>query len=165
METRGEGATVRPWFWIICLFIGPMLVSVAFQDYLYLTSRIAVHLVLEHSLRVRLVAEDPDKKSGDVPGTACTAPDDASEDGQSSPSRESLENTAVDFTALESKTATKDSSSTKTAPSVALKKEQNLIEKINNLATTDALTITNARDFLQVGVIFLSATKLVLTRV
>ena len=150
-----------------------MLVSVAFQYYMYLTSRIVVHaealitqLVLEHSLRIRLVAEDPDKKSENVHGTPSAAPDDASEEGQSSPSRESSESTAVDSTTSESETTTKDSSSTKTSPSVALKKEQNLIGKINNLVTTDALAITNARDFLQVGMkAFLSAAKLVLTRV
>ncbi|EDR06232.1 uncharacterized protein LACBIDRAFT_300520 [Laccaria bicolor S238N-H82] len=65
IETRGDGATIHPWFWIICLFIRPMLVSVAFQYYLYLRPRIVVHaealitqLVLEHSLRIWLVAED-----------------------------------------------------------------------------------------------------------
>ena len=150
-----------------------MLVSVALQYYMYLTSRIVVHaealitqLVLEHSLRIRLVAEDPDKKSENVHGNPSAAPDDASEDGQSSPSPESSESTAIDSTASDSETTTKDSSSTKTAPSVALKKEQNLIGKINNLVTTDALAITNARDFLQVGMkLFLSAAKLVLTRV
>jgi len=91
-----------------------MLVSVAFQYYMYLTSRIVVHaealitqLVLEHSLRIRLVAEDPDKKSENGPGTASAAPDDAFEDEQSSPSRESSENTAVDSPASESETTTK----------------------------------------------------------
>lgn len=132
-----------------------MLVSVAFQSYLYLTARIVVHaealvtqLVLEHSLRIRLVAEDPHKKSENAHGTASA---DASEDEQSNPSSKSSESTAIDSTASESETTTKDSSSIKTAPSVALKKEQNLIGKINNLVTTDALAITNAKDFLEVG--------------
>ncbi|KIJ89763.1 hypothetical protein K443DRAFT_28922, partial [Laccaria amethystina LaAM-08-1] len=63
-----EGATVHLWFSIICLFVGPMPVvsrAVAFQYYMYLTSRIVVHakalitqLVLEHSLEIQLVAQD-----------------------------------------------------------------------------------------------------------
>ena len=132
-----------------------MLVSVAFQSYLYLTARIVVHaealitqLVLEHSLRIRLVAEDPIKKSENAHGTASAAPDDASEDEQSNPSCKSSENTAIDSTASESETTTKDSSSIKTAPSVTLKKEQNLIGKINNLVTTDALSLQIVNTFL-----------------
>ena len=140
-----------------------MLVSVAFQSYLYLTARIVVHaealitqLVLKHSLQIRLVAEDPNKKSENAHGTASAAPDDASEDEQSNPSCKSSENTAIDSTASEYETTTKDSSSIKTAPSVTLKKEQNLIGKINNLVTTDALAITNAKDFLEVGMKYFS---------
>ena len=131
------------------MFVGPMLVSVAFQSYLYLTARIVVHaealvtqLVLEHSLRIRLVAEDPHKKSENAHGTASA---DASEDEQSNPSSKSSENTAIDSTASESETTTKDLSSM-----------QNLVGKINNLITTDALAITNAKDFLEVGMKYFS---------
>lgn len=37
LETRGEGAVVRPWVWIAYLFLGPALGTIAFQWYIYIT--------------------------------------------------------------------------------------------------------------------------------
>ncbi|PPR08265.1 hypothetical protein CVT24_001158 [Panaeolus cyanescens] len=64
LETRGEGATIRPWFWILWLFIGPVACSMAEHLYLYTATGVRVQtrslltqLVFEHSLRMRLATE------------------------------------------------------------------------------------------------------------
>ena len=39
IETGGEGAIVRPWFWISWLFFGPVLCSLLFNRYNYIAVR------------------------------------------------------------------------------------------------------------------------------
>ncbi|KAF9014580.1 P-loop containing nucleoside triphosphate hydrolase protein [Hymenopellis radicata] len=61
LENNGEGATVRPWVWILWLFIGPFLRAVVQESFTHIATRILVsiegiliQLMFEHSLRVRL---------------------------------------------------------------------------------------------------------------
>ncbi|KAJ3554167.1 hypothetical protein NP233_g12480 [Leucocoprinus birnbaumii] len=68
METDGRNATVKPWFWILWLFFGPMTISLARQWYIFVATRMLVHteglltqLIFEHSLRIRMKAEGSDK--------------------------------------------------------------------------------------------------------
>lgn len=35
LETGGKNATVRPYIWIIWLFVGPLVASIAIQYYIY----------------------------------------------------------------------------------------------------------------------------------
>jgi hypothetical protein len=37
LETRGEGAVVRPWVWVTYLFLGPALGTIGFQWYIFIT--------------------------------------------------------------------------------------------------------------------------------
>ncbi|KAG1749648.1 uncharacterized protein EDB91DRAFT_1334077 [Suillus paluster] len=78
VETKGEGAVVRPWVWISWLFFGPLVGSFAWQWYIYIATRtlvrtegILTQLVFEHALRIRMKAELPDdgKTSRDVDET------------------------------------------------------------------------------------------------
>jgi hypothetical protein len=39
LETGGAGARVRPWFWILWLVLGPLLNTVCFQLYIFLSVR------------------------------------------------------------------------------------------------------------------------------
>ncbi|PPQ75643.1 hypothetical protein CVT26_001623, partial [Gymnopilus dilepis] len=80
METGGAGATVRPWFWVLWLFFGPMLQSLSFQWYIYNATAVLVRteglitqLVFEHSLRIRLKAQPAG--DSDVEGKARKASD------------------------------------------------------------------------------------------
>jgi len=64
LETRGAGAVVRPWFWILWLIVGPTVQSFSIQWYSFIATRTFVRtevlltqLVFEHSLRIRLKAE------------------------------------------------------------------------------------------------------------
>ncbi|KAH8978589.1 hypothetical protein EDB92DRAFT_2056103 [Lactarius akahatsu] len=74
LETRGEGAVVRPWVWVAYVFLGPALGSIAFQCYVFIAvsdrayilcqtgtnvrvTAIVTQLVFEYALRIRVKAE------------------------------------------------------------------------------------------------------------
>ncbi|KAF9449128.1 multidrug resistance-associated ABC transporter [Macrolepiota fuliginosa MF-IS2] len=68
LETGGHNAKIKPWFWILCLFIGPMTISLARQWYIFVATRMLVQteglltqLIFEHSLRLRMKAEASDR--------------------------------------------------------------------------------------------------------
>ncbi|KAJ7084853.1 hypothetical protein B0H15DRAFT_383536 [Mycena belliarum] len=64
LETRGNGAIMRPWFWIIFLFVGPTIGSLATHWHNFVYNRVALQaeailteLISEYSLLVRVKAE------------------------------------------------------------------------------------------------------------
>ena len=64
LETDGENATIKPWLWILIIFLGAIIRSTAEHWNLYLQTVVLVRiqalltqLVFEHSLRIRLKAE------------------------------------------------------------------------------------------------------------
>ncbi|KAF5345715.1 hypothetical protein D9758_013070 [Tetrapyrgos nigripes] len=64
IETGGFGISTRPWVWISCLFLGPMIESLSFDWYLYTvtsayvsTEAILTQLIFEHALRIRMKSE------------------------------------------------------------------------------------------------------------
>ncbi|CCM05744.1 uncharacterized protein FIBRA_07976 [Fibroporia radiculosa] len=64
METRGEGAIVRPWIWAMLLFLGPLLRALTFSMYTLPwititthTEAILTHLIFNHALHMRMRAE------------------------------------------------------------------------------------------------------------
>ncbi|KAJ7290142.1 P-loop containing nucleoside triphosphate hydrolase protein [Mycena rebaudengoi] len=62
VETKGDGAIIRPWLWIVALFVGPTIGSIATQWCKFIfaiiqTQAILTELIFEHSLRVRVKAE------------------------------------------------------------------------------------------------------------
>ncbi|KAI0039394.1 P-loop containing nucleoside triphosphate hydrolase protein [Auriscalpium vulgare] len=73
----GEGqATIRPWLWILSLFVAPFLGAIAMQQYTYngcavlvRTQSIITELVFEHSLRIRMKAEATDGLRKDTAAT------------------------------------------------------------------------------------------------
>jgi hypothetical protein len=44
LESGGAGATVKPWFWAMCLGLGPLLNTTCFQLYIYLSVRSSMFL-------------------------------------------------------------------------------------------------------------------------
>lgn len=40
-KSKGEGGDIRPWFWILWLFVGPTASSLAWQYYVFLTTRVS----------------------------------------------------------------------------------------------------------------------------
>ncbi|KAG6899541.1 hypothetical protein C0993_009322 [Termitomyces sp. T159_Od127] len=63
LETKGQGATVKPWVWIVSLCIAPFTSTLIGQQYQRVLARGTVHLeailtqlILQHALRIRIIA-------------------------------------------------------------------------------------------------------------
>ncbi|KZV91533.1 P-loop containing nucleoside triphosphate hydrolase protein [Exidia glandulosa HHB12029] len=135
IESGGEGAVVRPWVWIVWLFLGPFLGSLVFECYIFVTTRMLVRteaivtqLVFEHALRIRIKEETQTAVS-----ESSTLVDGAVANG-----KQPVKNI--------SDTTKGHAKSTTNAP----RKADNLVGKINNLVTTDLNNIVEARDFLYI---------------
>ncbi|KAJ6567145.1 P-loop containing nucleoside triphosphate hydrolase protein [Mycena capillaripes] len=81
IETKGIGAIMRPWFWILLLFVGPTVGSIATQWYKFIYNRVNIQteailteLVFEHSLRVRLKAETSETQKSETTGSTAPKP-------------------------------------------------------------------------------------------
>ena len=162
IESNGQGASINPWLWILCLFFGPITRSIAFEWYYFtsskahvLTEGLLTQLVFEHSLRIRFKAEGS-KESG--PSTVQSASPIVTPETQSVEGTTALEgsDTQSDTTANSTKGKTKaDSSATKSAAAKDKKEEEkkkdNLVGRINTLVTVDLQNIVNANHFLTVG--------------
>ncbi|CAE6385646.1 unnamed protein product [Rhizoctonia solani] len=145
MENPSEPGYLRPWVWVLWLFLGPVIGSLAMQWYLYLTSScivraeaIITQVIFEHSLRLRMISEVASKTPGtsDVASERTTT-EEAEADG--SHVADGSESTTV--------AASTDSSSIKGNEQID-ESESNLIGKINNLMSTDLGNIVEGRDFL-----------------
>ncbi|KAJ7814135.1 P-loop containing nucleoside triphosphate hydrolase protein [Mycena olivaceomarginata] len=168
LEHPGEDPAVKPWFWIIWLFVGPMVGSISFQWYIFMATRtlvrceaIVTQLVFEHALRIRVKAETAEKKSSSS-GTSTPADSEAPSpiDQEDSSGDETLNSTDADALSRD-ETLQASSSSIKSTTSSKAKgkgKEEpadedssdgsNLVGKITNLVTTDLGNIVDSRDFL-----------------
>ncbi|KAF8594046.1 hypothetical protein BDV93DRAFT_529547 [Ceratobasidium sp. AG-I] len=67
LENPSDPGPVRPWVWVLWLFIGPVLSVIATQRYTYFSCGIVVRsegiltqLIFEHSLRIRTASEVPE---------------------------------------------------------------------------------------------------------
>ena len=179
LETPNSNAYVRPWFWVFCLFCGPMLNSFFFQWYYYTATfaltrvqAILTALIFEHSLRTRVKAEASGESSR--PGTGAVTPAETPEPlsveesstVKEANTEESRRSTALSLNTLLDGSGDPESSGTSTPkkgeaaepskPKMDLgqpkqpKKKSNLIGKINTLATVDVDKIAEAKDFLMV---------------
>ncbi|KAF8528012.1 hypothetical protein BU17DRAFT_81241 [Hysterangium stoloniferum] len=165
---------IRPWFWALCLFIGPNVGSIAISFYLFTATRVLVHaeaiitqVVFNHALRIRMKEETT---ASSKPSTAANTPD----------SRSIAENDSDAETESRGETLQGESSPSPTSKDVAKKKpsnvssasiptavssstsekpasdslSSNLVGKINNLITTDLGNVTDGRDFIYYGNFF-----------
>ncbi|OCH93740.1 hypothetical protein OBBRIDRAFT_810929 [Obba rivulosa] len=163
LETGGEGAVVRPWVWISWLFFGPALSSAALQWHIFISTRIAVRvqaiiisLVFDHSLRIRVKAEDDKSPGASAEPRAVTTPDttsvEESTEGRSTDSQTANEGDTIRANSVGADSSSKNKPKTKSKvekPTAAAgEKAKNIVGKLNNLATLDVNNITNARDFL-----------------
>ncbi|KAJ7770817.1 hypothetical protein DFH07DRAFT_1057900 [Mycena maculata] len=170
LENPDEEPLVKPWFWIIWLFLGPMMGSTAFQWYIFLTTRTLVRcealitqLVFEHALRIRVKAESAQKAPGSGTSTPAesgrTTPVEAEQEASNGSGDETLNSDTAsrDGTLQASSTSIKSTTSSKAkGKGKAEAKEEpvespnasNLVGKITNLVTTDLANIVDSRDFL-----------------
>ncbi|KAF9046093.1 multidrug resistance-associated ABC transporter [Panaeolus papilionaceus] len=155
MESGDTGdRIISPWFWVVSLFFGPVLGSIAWQWYIFLGTRclartqgILTQLIFEHSLRIRLKAET---SNSDKTVTAPTTPDSASvTDAGSTTEAEESDDTQSESTAVaKGKAKAKDGEAAKAPTPAPAAKKDNLVGKINTLVTVDVDTILSAKDFL-----------------
>ncbi|KAJ7169514.1 hypothetical protein C8R46DRAFT_1217207 [Mycena filopes] len=173
LENPNEEPYVKPWFWIVWLFVGPMISSTSFQWYIYMATRtlvrceaILTQLVFEHALRIRVKAETAEKTSSSGTSTPAdseapspiepeesggsgdetlnsTDADTLSRDGTLQASSSSIKST----TSSKAKGKGKETKDGKEEPAEAAN-ASNLVGKITNLVTTDLGNIVDSRDFL-----------------
>ncbi|KAF8963030.1 multidrug resistance-associated ABC transporter [Flammula alnicola] len=174
LENGGVGDNIRPWFWILCLFMGPIVNGSFVQYYNFVATRMIAHteallteLVFEHSLRIRFATETPTEKTdheGQDGTTVVGTPDTSSAIENSSEDTDNVDNSpeaSSDSQSTTTKASTKgkakdDSPAPNPAPATVAaapvkketKNEANFVGKINNLVTTDLDNIISARDFL-----------------
>ncbi|KAJ3890944.1 hypothetical protein GG344DRAFT_77404 [Lentinula edodes] len=171
LEPGGEMAVVRPWFWILWLFIGPIGGTLSIQWYVFVTTRtlvrtqaIITQLVFEHSLRIRVKAETADSPGSSTSSSPETlTPDSASvhegtvdgSDTIHSISPSEAESTTVHSSTTSVSSGTDKGKAKKTDKRTKKESDDapssdtnNLVGKINNLVTTDLDNITDGRDFL-----------------
>ncbi|KAJ7042608.1 hypothetical protein C8F04DRAFT_1252025 [Mycena alexandri] len=174
LENPEDEPYVKPWFWIVWLFVGPMISSTSFQWYIYMATRtlvrceaIITQLVFEHALRIRVKAETAEK----APSSGTSTPADSEapspiEPEESGGSGDETLNSADADTHSRDETLQASTSSIKSTTSSKAKgkgKEtkdvkpeepaespnaSNLVGKITNLVTTDLGNIVDSRDFL-----------------
>ncbi|CAE7169341.1 unnamed protein product [Rhizoctonia solani] len=166
---KGEDlGCIRPWFWILWLFLGPVIGSIAFQWYTFIatgslvrTEGMITQLLFEHSLRIRMVAQagrgssktskagTPGGDSASIVGSEGTAVG-----SQLQPAEGTGESNSTGHTAEESnaQTLVASTSSVKQKDKEESKEDDkensNLVGKINNLMSTDLGNVVEGRDFL-----------------
>lgn len=169
LETKGEGTQVRPWVWVALMFLGPASYSILFQQYYRLHARVTVHLeailtqlVLEHSLRIRMVAEPEgasatvnSKKDSELAQTPLshtptgTKPSSISGDDQETDVGEGEGSTLAESNITLNTSASTAVSTPTGAASASDAKPKNLVGMMNNLISSDLIAIGNATEFMQ----------------
>ncbi|ETW87620.1 ABC transporter [Heterobasidion irregulare TC 32-1] len=166
LEIDGRGAVVRPWVWISGLFFGPMIGTIVMQRYVFLsgwirirTEGIFTHLLFEHALRIRMKAEtdkSPVKLEGALKDSTVTVstPNNASlEESSSGDSRSGSgdETANSSFVKVKSQNS-KGKQHTGDENAEFIKDDtmgaDNLVGKINNLASVDLNNTADGCDFL-----------------
>lgn len=68
LESGSKGTIVRPWVWIVALFLGPMSESITWEVYIFFTTRLLVrtegiltHLVFERALKMRFTDDSAER--------------------------------------------------------------------------------------------------------
>ncbi|EIW78586.1 P-loop containing nucleoside triphosphate hydrolase protein [Coniophora puteana RWD-64-598 SS2] len=132
-KAGGADAIYRPWVWILLLFMGPVVSSLALQWYTFIATRVLVRteaiitqLVFRHALRARTTAELPEQEQPTLTGIE--------PDAESSASSSNKGNSTSASSSMPNRVPTLNSG--------------NFVGKINNLVSTDLGNITDGRDFL-----------------
>ncbi|EPS98690.1 hypothetical protein FOMPIDRAFT_1037403 [Fomitopsis schrenkii] len=167
IEKDGEGAVVRPWFWIFSMFVGPTFDYILFHVYSFYSSRvlarveaIITELVFEHALRMRMKAEVTDSAPQSNATTAAATPDSASV-AESSTTAQNEGSADSEATSSAGKGKQKISEQATDASRVIGKeaeskpqedKAKNVAGKINNLISSDLASIGQGRESLELVV-------------
>ncbi|KAG8912149.1 hypothetical protein FRC00_005159 [Tulasnella sp. 408] len=164
LETGGEGAVYKPWVWITGLFLAPVLGTIGFQLYIFITTRLVIRtealitqLVFEHSLKIRMKSETSSSTSAAASRAATAVASRAASVHEPEHQEEGSGDTLVASGQQPSPSpkgkapSVPPSEPSSAAPSKKdddSQKDKNLVGKITNLISTDLENIVEARDFL-----------------
>ncbi|KAJ6587825.1 P-loop containing nucleoside triphosphate hydrolase protein [Mycena sp. CBHHK59/15] len=163
IETRDQAVqvVVRPWVWILVIFLAPVVASLGQQWYIFINTRTLVRaeaiITYGHSvpfsnqadleldnwfsrignLRIRMKAE-----------TTAAKDDSEATPGVSPGGSQSEDESATVQASSSSVKSTRGKEPAKPVTEEKKKSEGNLVGRINNLVTTDLGNITDSRDFL-----------------
>ncbi|KAJ3931939.1 MAG: hypothetical protein NXY57DRAFT_961301 [Lentinula lateritia] len=125
IERKGADTTIQPWVWIIWLLLGPTLSSIAFEWYIFVSTRSIVHtesiitqVVFEHALRIRVKAETSKSDSqrfslsSETASLADSSPASESQDEEGGPHESSASDDETLHSTARSRDDTLHSSST-----------------------------------------------------
>ncbi|KAF7967573.1 hypothetical protein HWV62_33777, partial [Athelia sp. TMB] len=156
MESGGEGATVRPWVWVLWLLAGPTINSLTSQFNSYLAMRTLVHteaiitqLVFEHAFRIRMKTEAAQVTEPVSENAAPGIPESGSAAGTADGSTITAGTTAPSDKGKKKVQGGEPASAKGKAKSQ--RPSDTLIGRINNLVSTDLGNITAARNWLWLG--------------
>ncbi|KZT60642.1 hypothetical protein CALCODRAFT_553559 [Calocera cornea HHB12733] len=165
MEHNGTDATIRPWVWILFIFLAPTLKSLLFNMYIFTSTRMMVRaeniltqVIFEHALRVRLT-DDSMISASPVPTSGTATANRSDEQSTSTPGTLRTEtptlvetntsdggNIATASTAPSSPENNKGKD--KKTASAPASKAMHLSAKINSMFGTDIGNLIDGRDFL-----------------
>ncbi|KAF8710653.1 P-loop containing nucleoside triphosphate hydrolase protein, partial [Rhizoctonia solani] len=160
LEEPSSPSLLRPWFWVLLLFLGPVFSTMSFNWYVFLkmatiarATGMISQLLFEHSLRIRVVNQIADRSNGKTSrsashiGTTTTTQSEERMDAEylnSSEASEEDESESTVHAAEGSNTQTLigsvGSTKGKEKPDEASKEQNgnsNLVGKINNLMSSD----------------------------
>ncbi|EIM80350.1 P-loop containing nucleoside triphosphate hydrolase protein [Stereum hirsutum FP-91666 SS1] len=163
LEKSGEGAIVRPWVWALSLFLAPFVNVVLMQNYQQINSIIIVRmesiltqLVLQHALRIRMVADisgdektSPSGTTTPVTSESTAAPIDAESTSTGGPDGQPTE-TAEARSDLGTTVQESEDSTVITPPTTAPATSKSLVGRMNNLISADLQSLGRSMDVLQI---------------
>ncbi|CAE6444373.1 unnamed protein product, partial [Rhizoctonia solani] len=164
---------LRPWFWILWLFLGPVFGSIAMQWYIFVkmgsvvrAEGIITQLLFEHSLRMRMVSQVAGGSGSKTPKVVTPMADTTSvagnqetsinasrplvsEEGESGSSghvvdASNAQTLVASTSSVKGKSKVKGDDTSEEDDSGS----SNLVGKVNNLMSTDLENITDGADFM-----------------
>ncbi|KAJ6479415.1 hypothetical protein C8R47DRAFT_1322641 [Mycena vitilis] len=164
IETQGQEADVRPWAWILIIFLAPVVGLLGEQFSAFINTRslvradaIITQLVFAHSLRIRMKAETTATDAPAVEGSPSDTPPASTASTTRAPSPQipgGSRSDNVSPTLRGSSSSVKSASAKPPPPPQPVKPETkksegSLVGKINNLVTVDLANIVEGWEALQ----------------
>ncbi|KXN81115.1 ATP-binding cassette transporter abc4 [Leucoagaricus sp. SymC.cos] len=161
LEKDGYDTNIKPWVWILWLFLGPLCASLCFQGYIFFATRtlvrceaIITQLVFEHSLRIRVKAETEngkDEKSVVVTQAFTTSTTGSTDSAINASDEEAtIRASSPSIQSTSSKGLSQSKNKKGQVSAAGTSSASNLVGLINNLVTTDLGNIIEARDLMLV---------------
>ncbi|CAL1696210.1 unnamed protein product [Somion occarium] len=152
LETGGENAIVRPWFWIAWLFFGPLISGMTFNLYFYIALRTIVRaqgvltqLIFDHALRIRVQGDvKEDSLTQESPASEHPSPEGSS-NARGGSSSDVDEETVASSTSFDAKA---DDQSSETPKQESKPNTANLAGRLNNLVTSDMSNVHGGQGFM-----------------